>query len=185
MATGEKVRRRTVETRDELTPQESQIARLARDGLSNPEIGARLFLSPRTVEWHLHKVFAKLGIGSRKELRTPCPVATETPRSSSRLAPARRHAVAAAGFPRLSQPWKDARSPASQASRNPGAATSQSRSLTTMCRSAWRWTETGCERITAPRRCDPAQSQTPGQPCRPERAATKPKLMEPDRSPGP
>jgi DNA-binding CsgD family transcriptional regulator/tetratricopeptide (TPR) repeat protein len=73
VATGEKVRRRTVETRDQLTPQESQIARLARDGLSNPEIGARLFLSPRTVEWHLHKVFAKLGIGSRKELQDALP----------------------------------------------------------------------------------------------------------------
>ena len=67
-ATGEKVRKRTVETRDQLTPQERQIARLARDGLSNPEIGAQLFLSPRTVEWHLRKVFAKLDIGSRKEL---------------------------------------------------------------------------------------------------------------------
>ena len=68
LATGEKVRRRTVETRDELTAQERQIARLARDGLSNPEIGARLFLSPRTVEWHLGKVFSKLGIRSRREL---------------------------------------------------------------------------------------------------------------------
>ena len=67
-ATGEKVRKRTVETRDDLTPQERQIARLARDGLSNPEIGARLFLSPRTVEWHLHNVFTKLGIRSRREL---------------------------------------------------------------------------------------------------------------------
>ena len=69
LATGEKVRKRTVETRDDLTAQERQIARLARDGLSNPEIGARLFLSPRTVEWHLRKVFGKLGISSRKELR--------------------------------------------------------------------------------------------------------------------
>ena len=68
LATGEKVRTRSAETRDELTPQERQIARLARDGLSNPEIGARLFLSPRTVEWHLRKVFAKLGIHSRHEL---------------------------------------------------------------------------------------------------------------------
>ena len=68
LATGEKVRKRTVETRDDLTAQERQIAELARDGLSNPEIGARLFLSPRTVEWHLRKVFGKLGIRSRHEL---------------------------------------------------------------------------------------------------------------------
>ena len=68
MATGEAVRRHNVEARDKLTPQEAQIARLAGDGQTNPEIGARLFLSPRTVEWHLHKVFTKLGIGSRKDL---------------------------------------------------------------------------------------------------------------------
>ena len=67
-ATGEKVRKRTVETRDDLTAQERQIAALARQGLSNPEIGAQLFLSPRTVEWHLHNVFSKLGIRSRREL---------------------------------------------------------------------------------------------------------------------
>jgi DNA-binding CsgD family transcriptional regulator len=67
-ATGEMVRKRTVETPSMLTPQEDQIARLARDGLSNPEIGVQLFLSARTVEWHLGKVFAKLGIGSRREL---------------------------------------------------------------------------------------------------------------------
>ena len=73
LATGGKVRKRTVETRDELTAQESQIARLARDGLSNPEIGARLFLSPRTVEWHLHKVFSKLGIRSRRQLARALP----------------------------------------------------------------------------------------------------------------
>jgi ATP/maltotriose-dependent transcriptional regulator MalT len=72
-ATGETVRKRQAETRDELTAQEWQIARLARDGLSNPEIGARLFLSPRTVEWHLHKVFAKLGIRSRRELEGALP----------------------------------------------------------------------------------------------------------------
>jgi DNA-binding NarL/FixJ family response regulator len=68
LATGAKVRKRTVESRDALTAQEQQIARLARDGLSNPEIGARLFLSPRTVEWHLRKVFTKLGIRSRRGL---------------------------------------------------------------------------------------------------------------------
>jgi DNA-binding CsgD family transcriptional regulator len=73
LATGEKVRSRPAETRDELTPQERQIARLARDGLSNPEIGAQLFLSPRTVEWHLRKVFAKLGIRSRRELANALP----------------------------------------------------------------------------------------------------------------
>ena len=81
-ATGEKVRRRTVETRDELTAQERQIALLAADGLSNPEIGARLFLSPRTVEWHLRNVFTKLGIRSRREL------ANALPSSDSQLVPA-------------------------------------------------------------------------------------------------
>jgi ATP/maltotriose-dependent transcriptional regulator MalT len=69
LATGVKARRRTEDTRDALTAQEEQIARLARDGLSNPEIGARLFLSPRTVEWHMRKVFLKLGISSRTALR--------------------------------------------------------------------------------------------------------------------
>ena len=72
-ATGEKVRKRTVETRDELTPQEREIARLARNGLSNPEIGAQLFLSPRTVEWHLRKIFTKLDISSRRELANALP----------------------------------------------------------------------------------------------------------------
>ena len=73
LATGETARKRTVETLDELTAQETQIARLARDGLSNPEIGARLFLSPRTVEWHLKKVFTKLGISSRMSLHDALP----------------------------------------------------------------------------------------------------------------
>jgi DNA-binding CsgD family transcriptional regulator len=74
-ATGENVRKRTVETRDELTPQEGQIAALARDGLSSREIAARLFLSPRTVEWHLGHVFRKLGIRSRRELSRTLPSA--------------------------------------------------------------------------------------------------------------
>jgi DNA-binding CsgD family transcriptional regulator len=82
LATGERVRKRTVDARDELTPQELHIARLARDGLSNPEIGARLFLSPRTAEWHLRKVFTKLGIHSRQEL------SRALPSSDSELVPA-------------------------------------------------------------------------------------------------
>jgi len=73
LATGETARKRTDETRDELTAQELQIAQLARDGLSNPEIGARLFISPRTVEYHLRKVFAKLGISSRAHLDRALP----------------------------------------------------------------------------------------------------------------
>jgi AAA ATPase domain/Bacterial regulatory proteins, luxR family len=68
LATGETVRKRTVDTRNDLTAQETQIARFAADGHTNPEIGARLFISPRTVEWHLRKIFTKLGISSRKEL---------------------------------------------------------------------------------------------------------------------
>ena len=67
-ATGETARKRTVDTSGELTAQEALIARLARDGLSNPQISTRLFISPRTVEYHLHKVFTKLGISSRNQL---------------------------------------------------------------------------------------------------------------------
>jgi DNA-binding CsgD family transcriptional regulator len=68
LATGETVPKRRAETRGDLTAQEAQIARLAQDGLSNPEIGAQLFISPRTVQYHLRKVFLKLGINSRSEL---------------------------------------------------------------------------------------------------------------------
>jgi len=75
LATGEPVRKRAVETRDQLTPQEAQIARLACDGLTNRRSGPRLFLSARTIKWHLRKVFAKLGISSRRELRAALPKA--------------------------------------------------------------------------------------------------------------
>lgn len=68
IATGETARRRTADTASMLTAREAQVARMARDGLSNPEIGTRLFLSPRTVEYHLRHVFVKLGITSRAQL---------------------------------------------------------------------------------------------------------------------
>jgi ATP/maltotriose-dependent transcriptional regulator MalT len=75
MATGAKVRKRLDETRDELTPQEEHIARLARHGRTNTQIGAELYLSPRTVEWHLNKVFTKLGITSRLDVHEALPAA--------------------------------------------------------------------------------------------------------------
>jgi DNA-binding CsgD family transcriptional regulator len=82
LVTGETVRTHSVETRDELTAQETQIARLASNGPTNAEIGAQLFISPRTVEWHLRNVFTKLDIRSRREL------AIALASSDSRLAPA-------------------------------------------------------------------------------------------------
>jgi DNA-binding CsgD family transcriptional regulator len=70
LATGETIRKPAAPHPSTLTAQEAYIARLAREGRTNPEIGAQLFISVRTVEWHLRKVFTKLGIGSRRELRT-------------------------------------------------------------------------------------------------------------------
>jgi DNA-binding NarL/FixJ family response regulator len=69
LATGETVRKRSVETSEELTPQEQGISRLASLGYTNSEIATKLFISERTVEWHLRKVFTKLGIRSRRQLR--------------------------------------------------------------------------------------------------------------------
>jgi DNA-binding CsgD family transcriptional regulator len=69
LATGDTVRKRTVQTASELTAQEAHIARLAVDGRTNAEIGAQLYLSIRTVEWHLSRVYTKLGVSSRRELR--------------------------------------------------------------------------------------------------------------------
>jgi DNA-binding NarL/FixJ family response regulator len=82
LATGETVRTHSVETRDDLTVQEMQIARLASNGPTNAEIGTQLFISPRTVEWHLRNVFTKLDIRSRREL------AVALASSDSHLAPA-------------------------------------------------------------------------------------------------
>jgi ATP/maltotriose-dependent transcriptional regulator MalT len=79
LATGETVRKRTVESSAELTPQEAHIARLAAQGLTNPEIGSSLYLSARTVEWHLRKIFGKLGISTRRELPRALADADTTP----------------------------------------------------------------------------------------------------------
>ena len=92
IATGQTLRKRTVDTVDELTAQEAQVARLAREGHTNPEIGAQLFISARTVEWHLRKVFTKLGISSRRELHAALP---ELARASVGIRP-RRGALCAA-----------------------------------------------------------------------------------------
>lgn len=81
-ATGERARKRSVETRDDLTPQEAQIARLARDGLSNAEIGARIFVSQTTVAYHLRNVFSKLNIASRHQLGAVLPDTANTERAS-------------------------------------------------------------------------------------------------------
>jgi len=82
LATGETVRKRTVETLDELTPQEAQVARLAAGGQTNPEIGAQLFLSPRTVEWHLGKVFGSSESAPARSSAWRCPTPAQRPAAS-------------------------------------------------------------------------------------------------------
>ena len=77
LATGERVRKRSVETREDLTAQETQIARLAADGLSNVDIGGRLFISQHTVAYHLRKVFSKLDITSRNQLGRALPTSAD------------------------------------------------------------------------------------------------------------
>jgi DNA-binding NarL/FixJ family response regulator len=89
LATGEHARKRNVETRDDLTPQEARIARLARDGLSNGEIGARLFISQSTVAYHLRNIFSKLHLASRHQLIHAIPDdsnAQQKPQRSNRSA---------------------------------------------------------------------------------------------------
>jgi DNA-binding NarL/FixJ family response regulator len=83
LATGETARKRTVETRDELTPHEARIARMARDGASNQDIATQLFVSRKTVEYHLHKVFTKLGISTRQQLEHVLPRAPSAPSQPS------------------------------------------------------------------------------------------------------
>jgi DNA-binding CsgD family transcriptional regulator len=90
LATGQTVRKRTQATTGLLTPQEAQIARLAGSGHTNSEIGVQLFISARTVEWHLRKTFTKLGISSRRELPGRCPTSNGWPSRPSRTLPAAR-----------------------------------------------------------------------------------------------
>jgi DNA-binding CsgD family transcriptional regulator len=107
-ATGATARKRSLETNNELTAQEAQIARLARGGLSNPEIGTRLFISPRTVKYHLRKVFTKLGITSRIELERALPATRPPSRRSSPTRPVPVGALSDHDCP-LALPLADAR----------------------------------------------------------------------------
>jgi DNA-binding NarL/FixJ family response regulator len=83
LATGEAVRTPATDTVDTLTAQEAQIARMAREGHTNPEIGAQPFLSPRTVEWHMRNVFTKLDITSRRDLGRALPDPDPAPAAPS------------------------------------------------------------------------------------------------------
>ena len=107
LATGDTVRKRTVQTASELTAQEAHIARLAVDGRTNAEIGAQLYLSTRTVEWHLSKVYAKLGVGSRRELRRALATSGRQTRRPSDRRP--RHRPATLAWPAWTESPLDAR----------------------------------------------------------------------------
>jgi DNA-binding CsgD family transcriptional regulator len=128
LATGATVHKRNVETRDDLTAQEAQIARLAR--LSNPEVGAQLFISARTGEWHLAKAFSKLGISSRRQLRRLSP---NTGSSRARRASALEQYTTAGAADSGSDPQAISAPPGSRPERSQARDRSVTSTGATMC----------------------------------------------------